>query len=176
MGVMKRLATSGKSHKRQTGGGAKSKASMQVLGIPEIDKQLKKLGPQISKKIIRKGMRPAQKIIRDQAKMYCPVDYGDLEDSIKVTAGKRTRKSINIHVSTSGSDNIFTGDTYYAGFVEWGCPDRPEYPAQPFLRPAFDSKKDEAKAFAEKRILELAEEELSKASKAKPKLKQLMLF
>ena len=128
-----------------------------LTGVKEIDKKLKKIGPKISKKIVRKAMRPATKVVRDEAKANCPVDSGTLRQSIKVRAGKRSRQKIELLVTTSGTDNLFTGSAYYGGMVEWGTAHQT---AQPFMRPAYDSKKNEAKKIARTNMLSLIEAEL----------------
>jgi len=128
-----------------------------LTGDKAIDRRLKKLGPKLGKKIVRKAMRPATKVVRDEAKANCPVDTGTLRQSIKVRAGKRSRQKIELLVTTSGSDNLFTGKTYFAGHVEWGTAHQS---AQPFMRPAYDAKKDEAKRIARTNMLSLIEAEL----------------
>jgi len=128
-----------------------------LTGDKAIDRKLKKLGPKLGKKIIRRAMRPAAKVVRDEAKANCPVDTGTLRQSIKVRAAKRSRQKIELLVTTSGSDNLFTGSAYYGGMVEWGTAFQAP---RPYMRSAYDAKKDEAKKIARTNMLSLIEAEL----------------
>lgn len=121
-----------------------------IDGVEEIVKALSKFTPTLQKKIIRKTARRAAKIVRDRAKDYVPVDSGDLEDSLKVRALKRSgrsRNKIGAQVASGNSTSLFSGDTYYGGFIEYGAPRHRTFGGglsplspDPFLRPAlYDS-------------------------------------
>ena len=136
--------------------------SIKLIGGKELDRKLKALPRKVAKKILRQALRAGAKIILAQAKANAPVATGQLKKSLKVRAMKRTRKgTVGFKVQTKAGD--FKGDEFYGSFLEYGFRrgKRPgkgaEYtreivPAQPFMRPAFDSKKDEAVAVISKEL------------------------
>lgn len=129
---------------------------LRITGHKEIDKKLRKLPEKVTKKILRRAMTKALKPVRDTARGYCPVDTGKLRDSIKIRAGNRSRLAIKRQVTTSGSDNMFSGETYYGGMVEYGTQNMQ---AKPFMRPAYDAEKDNAKKLAIDEIRKILNEE-----------------
>lgn len=137
---------------RRAGGGIVG--SIHMTGGAELERRLKALPGKIAKKLIRRALRSGAKIILAQAKANAPVDTGALKKSLKVRAAKRRgRGSVGVTVSTAEGD--FKGDQFYASFIEYGhkrgkrpgkgaTDAREEVPARPFMRPAFDEKKQEA--------------------------------
>jgi hypothetical protein len=75
--------------------------------------------------------------IRTQALYLVPVDNGDLKKSI--TAVYQTQKSGDgwfLNAPISKNEGIVGSNLEYAAAVEYGRPDMPNYPAQPYLRPS----------------------------------------
>ena len=105
-------------------------------------------GPK-QKKAVRKGLRAGAKPIAERARQLVPRDKGKLRKSIKVKAEKRSRSGLGVIVTSGDDGNLFTGDTYYGGMVEYGTT---KMRARPFFRPAFDSLKDRAAEVARKEI------------------------
>lgn len=64
---------------------------------------------------------------------------GMLRDSIKVRAMKARRGAVGVVVQTRDGD--YRGQTFYGAFIEYGTS---KMDAQPYMRPAFDTKKDES--------------------------------
>lgn len=64
---------------------------------------------------------------------------GQLRDSLKVRAMKSKKGRIGVVVQTREGD--YKGDTFYGAFVEYGTS---KMAAQPYMRPAFDTKAGEA--------------------------------
>ena len=73
------------------------------------------------------------------AQANCPVVSGDLKKSLKVRALKKKRHRYGVMVATSAG--WFKGKTFYGAFVEYGTSKKP---ANPFIRPAFDSESGRA--------------------------------
>lgn len=75
--------------------------------------------------------------IHGQAVRLCPVDTGDLRKSITI-ATKNSTEGGTSDLETTGSE--YSGkvgsNMEYAAAVEYGRPDMPKYPMQPYLRPA----------------------------------------
>lgn len=128
-----------------------------LSGDNDLDAIFKNLEPKVQKKVLRPALRAAAKIIQTEAKARAPVKSGALRDSIKVRAGARTRKGI-VRVNVEMGEGNFKGETFYGAFLEYGAPGhklfgRPNpLPPQPFMRPAFDRKKDEAREVAQQQI------------------------
>lgn len=112
---------------------------MAVEGQKELLKAFKQFEPKLAKKMQRKAMRAAAKPVVATAKRAAPVQFGDLEDSIKARAIKRSRRRFGIRVGTSWRESMFTGETFYGAFIEFGTT---HMDAQPFMRPAFDENHD----------------------------------
>ncbi len=107
-------------------------------------------GPK-QKKAARKGLRAGAKLIADRARQNARFSKrtGKLLKSIKVKAAKRSRSGMGVIVTTGDDGNLFTGETYYGGMVEYGTA---KMHARPFLRPAFDTLKDQAAEISRKEI------------------------
>ncbi len=110
-------------------------------------------GPK-QKKATRKGLRAGAKLMADRARQLVPVGKkgtdahkaGTLRKSIKVRAIKRTRRFAGMVVTTGGAR---AKDEFYGVWTEYGTA---KQPPQPFLRPAFDSLKDQAAELSRKEI------------------------
>lgn len=113
--------------------------------------ELSALPGKLQRKAFRTASRRAGKIYAEAAKARAPVDTGQLRRSIKVRALKRSRTAVGVTVGTSKKD--YTGDQFYAAFIEYGhklgkrkrggnagdSDNRKQVPAKPFMRPAFDA-------------------------------------
>lgn len=122
-------------------------------GGKELQAALRELGdPKKAKSAARFALRKGAEPIIATAKALVPVDEGNLRESIKQKAGKSRREDtvfqiIGIDRNVQPPTEVARADgsgTYrdpgVAGvgpIKEFGDPDRP---AQPFMRPAFDSR------------------------------------
>jgi HK97 gp10 family phage protein len=144
--------------------------AISIVGMDGLLASLRGLaGDKIAKAALRKALRAAAKPIQKQGVANAPVRQepypagtknrspGTLRKNIKVRAMRRSRKGIGIMVSSSGQKNVFAGDAYYGGFLEYGTA---TISPRPFMRPAFDSKKDVAKLSA----IEVMQTEIEKVS------------
>jgi HK97 gp10 family phage protein len=138
--------------------------SIRLEGAQSLNALLDGLPKKIANKILREALKKGGKIIQADAKARAPVDTGLLRRSITVRKGKRKRKgsqSVVIFPDVkkfegkvnlgAGSNNRVTqsrGD-FYAPYVEFGTSTRT---AQPFMRPAFESKKAQALAIVRKEV------------------------
>ena len=91
-----------------------------VTGFRKIDKILTRYEKSLQRKWLRKATRESVKHVRAEAELDAPVDSGDLSESLKVRAIKRTRTKIGHQVQTSEDNTVFSGDQYYGQFVEFG--------------------------------------------------------
>lgn len=128
---------------------------LKITGDRKVDKALARLDAKIAKKALRKSARESMKIVKAQAVANAPVgETGNLKKSIKVRSGKRSRSSISSQVITDKDK------AYYSPMVEFGTQHQP---ANGFLRRAYDSKQDEARAKA----IDQIKAEIKAAGKAK---------
>jgi HK97 gp10 family phage protein len=144
-----------------------------VQGLRELQAALKELPQRIAKNVLRGAVSAGAAVIRKEAQLKAPVytgpvaaghpPPGTLKRSIvqkqiqelsslfsqvffvTVRYGKKYQKQ--------GKKGALTQDAYYAAMVEWGTS---KMPAKPYMRPAFESKKEAAtaaiKEYLEKRI------------------------
>ena len=109
---------------------------MRIEGVRKLERKLLKLEPKIGKKVVRQAVRKAAKPILAAAKSNVPVESGELKRNLKIKALKRKKHRFGVMIGTGLK--WFTGDQFYAAFVEFGTGTRP---ARPYLRPAFDTKR-----------------------------------
>lgn len=145
--------------------------SVKIVGMKELGDTLRLLSNQMEKKIIQAAARAGAKVIRDEVERRAPRDTGELAQSVTVKAYR---------VSRTGNFKVLVGVKYvrknaakrkksteaagsYAFWVELGRPGKGGHThqaAQPFLRPAFDTKKDEAARVFGDKVMEGIKAEL----------------
>lgn len=124
--------------------------SFKIEGGKQLERALKRIGPEFEKKIAKSAVRAGANVIAKEARLLAPDESGTLKRSIKVVArSKRVGDAVASVVTRSGKRWTARGmNAWYAGMVEFGTEKRP---ATPFLRPALDGKGAEAvKAMAKK--------------------------
>lgn len=122
-------------------------ASMEIKGLKELNKELKKLPKDIRTKTLNFAVGKSARMLRDLAIQMVPVDTGNLKSAIVAgLAPKRERVSqweskYRVKVKPKGKITVLTrgksrrsNSTYYARMVEEGTS---KMPARPFMRPAF---------------------------------------
>lgn len=110
----------------------------EIKGLKEMDRKYKALPAAVAKHVKAAMEKGADEIVA-LAKRLCPVDSGDLRDSIGWTWGDAPSGSIAIAQSASFNNariTIYAGDgeTYYAAWVEFGTKVQE---ASPFFFPAY---------------------------------------
>lgn len=101
-----------------------------VRGAKELEALLKRLPPKVAKRVVNNGLRAGARVIRDEAKARVPKLTGQLEKGIVVATVKGEVK-VGFKPPVSRR----------AHFTEYGTETQP---AQPFMRPAIDTKGPEA--------------------------------
>ena len=121
---------------------------MKLDGLNEIIKNMEAIKDDLKGDPLRASLRKALTPIVDQAKSSAPVDTGRLQDAIKtrplppddIPSGFSDGQELFV-VSSRKKDKDAPDNAWYWHFVEFGTN---KQPAQPFLAPAFDSKRKEA--------------------------------
>ena len=112
--------------------------SVKVTGLKELGQALENLGRKTKNKLGIKAMRKGGVIIRDQAKANAPL----LKEQVPYRIRKLKEGKIEEFKTRTGKSGAYNpNDPFYWRFVEFGTS---KMPAQPFLQPAFVSKKEQA--------------------------------
>ena len=152
-------------------------ANVEIKGVPQLLAALERLGPKIENNVMRGALRAGMKVIELEAKRNVSVVSGELKRTIRSgVKRKRVNGKLVAYVSAGPKEKPVKGkkaakdanDGWYAHFVEFGTashiikarpPNKtlaigpaevmhPGAPKKPFLRPAVDSKGQEALAAA----------------------------
>ena len=114
----------------------------EFTGGRELSQALQQLPHKIENKVLRKALRQGGNILLKKARSLAPVKTGALRRGIKLRIdlrGKPPAAIINVRIPGKGKKK--GGGPYYSPFIELGT----KYlDAHPFLRPAFDSTKEQA--------------------------------
>lgn len=133
---------------------------MVITGDKELDKALQKIaGRHETAKHVNKFMRKAtreavKQIVLPKVKARVPVETGELEASLTVRALKRSRTRMGSGVTKKDNspqefrNPLFSGDTFYGGFLEFGFRTRDGgfYPPDQWLRIPLYTSEAEVKA------------------------------
>ena len=91
-------------------------------------------------------------VIAREMRQLAPVKSGKLKSAIKVGKARNGRNGRQVTVGIHRRD--FSGDEYYPAYVEYGHGGpRPADP-HPFIRPAYDLKKDEAWSIVKQAVID----------------------
>jgi len=104
-------------------------------GADELNEALRRLSDRASGELLRQAADAGAEVIRAEAERIAPRDTGVLASNIEDRAIRRQM------IGRAQIDIGPTREAWYARFVEIGTS---RMQAKPFLRPAFDAKKDEA--------------------------------
>lgn len=112
-------------------------ADVQLRGMAELRRSLKKLEPRIQKNILRGATRAVAKEIRDDARANAPVDTGNLRKNImhRSRRGRRGISRASVWIREEGKRAVMKGgkvsidyltgrNAFYWRFVEYGHHDR----------------------------------------------------
>lgn len=111
---------------------------IEVKGLKEIDAVLRRLPAKVTEKVIVDGLKAGGRVIADDMRRRVPVDTGALKRAI--TVRKATRRQLR-----QGTGTVVAGfrppRSRIAHLVEFGTS---RTAAQPFIRPALETKANEA--------------------------------
>lgn len=137
------------------------RVSLEFEGLSQVDAALEALPDAVRLRVLRKTMKKSAEPILSAAKAKVPVGAGKLRDSLVIRAARKKKRSTKLRVSVLPGNDWFKGDTYYAGFLEFGFLKQQAYlgrdgkwhsykrgkgivkaiEPRPFLRPALEESK-----------------------------------
>ena len=124
-------------------------------GVTELTEAFKELTRATQKNVVTRALVEAGEPVVDAAKAAAPVASGDLRDSIQASAkagkGRRSKGDLSFAYIGPSYSKRDTDYAPHAHLVEFGTVARyhksgkfvGQAPAQPFLRPAWDSRKQQ---------------------------------
>ncbi len=122
-------------------------------------KTLNTLPQNIQKNVMVGAVRAGANVVRDEARRLAPIDTGNLKKSLVSIRRKGDKNTIQFSVTPSkGKPN----DGWYAHFLEFGTS---KMAAQPFLRPAIESRQDEVLQTTKEYIANRLPNEVEKAKR-----------
>lgn len=145
--------------------------NLDFSGLQDIARDLQTLSKAENYKVLRDATRAGATVLRDEVKVRAPEVTGKLKKNVVVVTQKARRSgdiSSGVHIRgvnprTGNSDNTMkSGDkrnAFYWRFVELGTATAP---AHPFVRPAFDTRMEEAVQVAMNRMNTAIDEVLAK--------------
>lgn len=149
--------------------------SIKISGLAELQTKLTAFGEKVANQVTQKALNEGANLIRDEAKQLAPEweGYVNKNGTIvlthnlkvngsykKIWAGnlKQNIKAKNIRKTEKGIKKAQTyvklKESWYAKFVEGAENGTSRQTPHPFMRPAFENKKDEAVGLFEKYIKE----------------------
>ena len=124
-GMASMVAKKGASGGQATSFGTTKSKSFKIAmtGFKELDAELKAIAAESGAKSINKEMRRTtrdamKQIVYPRVMSLAPFGSGYLRSQIRVRAIKRSRSKMGHRVGFN--DPLFQGDTFYAGFLEYG--------------------------------------------------------
>ena len=91
-------------------------------------------------------------VITKEMRQLAPVKSGKLKSAIKVGKARNGRNGRQVTVGIHRRD--FSGDDYYPAYVEYGHGGPRPAPPHPYIRPAYDLKKDEAWSIVKQAVID----------------------
>ncbi|ELY2904757.1 HK97-gp10 family putative phage morphogenesis protein [Cronobacter malonaticus] len=145
--------------------------SLDFSGLAGIAKDLETLSRAENNKVLRDATRAGAEVLKDEVEKRAPVKTGKLKKNVVVVTQKARRRgeiSSGVHIRgvnpvTGNSDSTMKAsnsrNAFYWRFVELGTS---AMPAHPFVRPAFDTRHEEATQVALQRMNQAIDEVLAK--------------
>lgn len=148
-----------------------AKEGIQSVGQQLVSAEAMKDSRAENNKVLRDATRAGAEVLKDEVIARAPVRTGKLKKNVVVVTQKSRRRGeicSGVHIRgvnprTGNSDNTMKANNprnaFYWRFVELGTANMP---AHPFVRPAYDTREEEAASVAIARMNQAIDEVLSK--------------
>ncbi|MBN3404448.1 hypothetical protein CF088_03840 [Clostridium botulinum] len=113
-------------------------ASMELDGMDNLIRKIEDMG-KAGTKIENKALKKAGELIVEEAKNNVPFRKGKLKEGLKVSGVRKKNGNKFVLAGIQKGDN---SKIFYGKFLEFGTS---KMKARPFMGPAYESKKEEAK-------------------------------
>ncbi|WP_049294036.1 HK97-gp10 family putative phage morphogenesis protein [Franconibacter helveticus] len=145
--------------------------NLDFSGLDEISRDLETLSRAENNKVLRDATRAGAEVLREEVIQRAPERTGKMKKNVVILTQKARRRgeiSSGVHIRgvnprTGNSDNTMKANNprnaFYWRFVELGTVNMP---AHPFVRPAFDTRQEQAAQAAMERMNRAIDEVLSK--------------
>ena len=100
-------------------------------------------GAPVAKRILEAAAQPIHQQMKANATKDPRRRSGDLHDALKVGSVRRSKKR-GRHITIGVHRKDWSHEDYYPAFVEYGHGGPAPAPAHPYIRPAYDTRVDEA--------------------------------
>lgn len=130
------------------------RVNVKIDGLKEIDAKLKELGTRFNREM-QPALEEAGKLVAGEAKRLAPEDSGVLKESIDIQRTTIKKNEVSVDVGPGKK-------AFYSLWVEYGHNIRDgrgkkakvvgKAQPRPYLRPAYDTKKEEAKQIIRDRL------------------------
>lgn len=100
-------------------------------------------GAPVAKRILEAAAQPIHQQMKANATKDPRRRSGDLHDALKVGSVRRSKKR-GWHITIGVHRKDWSHEDYYPAFVEYGHGGPAPAPAHPYIRPAYDTRVDEA--------------------------------
>lgn len=128
---------------------------MSMVGDAHLRRMFKELPKRVQNKVVRGAIRKAGKLFLSEAKARAPRLTGKTQRYLKLRVRPTRNKAYyRMRVMTGTREELGIAPTdkyYYPSAVEFG---HDRAPPHPFMRPAFDTKADEAERVASADIID----------------------
>ena len=119
--------------------------TVRVTGMKELAAKLQSFGPKLARNGLRAAVSAGAEVIRKDVQARAPVDEGTLRRAVYKKQireeSNNTKQTFYVGVRSGKKYQKKKQDAWYWRFLEFGT----KYiAARPFVRPAFESKKNEA--------------------------------
>lgn len=145
--------------------------NLDFSGLDEIARDLETLSRAENNKVLRDATRAGAEVLREEVIQWAPERTGKMKKNVVILTQKARRRgeiASGVHIRgvnprTGNSDNTMKAsnprNAFYWRFVELGTVNMP---AHPFVRPAFDTRQEQAAQVAMERMNRAIDEVLSK--------------
>lgn len=142
------------------------KMVVKTRGFRELEKKLSQLAEATGRNVLRRVAKGALEPMADEAARRAPEERGVLAFSIVVGEGRTRRARTNFlrvrGIQMAMGPATGFGATYYAAHVEFGTIDTP---AQPYMRPAWDTGKFKALEYVQDNLALEVEKAIGRVQK-----------